>query len=565
MRTGVENINRNASWMYPGRTREGISFRNIITTLLDYGKVVLLVLDLILLTLSLCLSGLIVKGIEWSFSETFISGIIFFNLLWVFLSYLKGIYKNLLLVDSIELFTCLGKLFAGYFICSWFFILVLLDGFNHVILFLFFVGFFYALFGTLLVINRVVLLNVRKKYKDKVRRKKNIFIIGDSSSCELLESYIQENQCDLRLKGYFNDQSQVAGNDQNLSKYVSLNFYKKSEQYAENALEDLVLPVIKDQEENGVIYGAECSVFNQPESGIPTKPIKNMQNVASLQERPIRGDVLECVRYFGEMEIDEVYCSLQSLDEEKVRYLIREADKHMIRIKFLPDFYQIFRRRSSIHYLGSVPVISIREEPLTIDSNVIIKRLFDFSFSLIVIVFVLSWLSLIIGLLIKIESPGPVFFKQNRSGINNKPFKVYKFRSMRKVKGISEDSQAVKNDVRLTRVGSFLRKTSIDELPQFFNVLLGNMSVVGPRPHMLSHTDKFSKEIDTYMVRHFAKQGITGWAQVNGFRGETRTKEAIEQRVQHDIWYIENWSLILDLKIVFLTIKNVFIGEENAY
>jgi Undecaprenyl-phosphate glucose phosphotransferase len=265
------------------------------------------------------------------------------------------------------------------------------------------------------------------------------------------------------------------------------------------------------------------------------------------------------------MQIDEIYCSMQNMEEKIARYLIKQADSHMIRIKFLPDFYQVLRRRSTINYMGTVPILSIRQEPLTVDSNLIIKRVFDFFFSLFVIVFILSWLIPIIGLLIKLESKGPIFFKQDRSGINNKPFKVYKFRSMRTVKGVGEDCQAVKDDIRLTKLGGFLRRTSLDELPQFVNVLLGNMTVVGPRPHMLSHTDKFSKEVDTYMVRHFAKPGITGWAQVNGCRGETRTVEAIEERVLHDVWYIENWSLTLDLKIIFLTVWNILRGEDNAY
>ena len=167
-------------------------------------------------------------------------------------------------------------------------------------------------------------------------------------------------------------------------------------------------------------------------------------------------------------------------------------------------------------------------------------------------------------LLIKLNSRGPVFFVQERSGRDNKPFPCYKFRTMY-VNDNAHTMQACKNDSRITKVGAFLRKTSLDEFPQFFNVLLGNMSVVGPRPHMLSHTEQYSELINNFLVRHYAKPGITGWAQVNGYRGETKELADMEGRVEHDIWYIENWSLLLDVKIVWKTFIQVFQGDENAF
>jgi putative colanic acid biosynthesis UDP-glucose lipid carrier transferase len=194
----------------------------------------------------------------------------------------------------------------------------------------------------------------------------------------------------------------------------------------------------------------------------------------------------------------------------------------------------------------------------------VVKRLFDIAFSLFVIVFIFSWLYPILALLIKLESPGPVIFKQERSGRNNVQFYCYKFRSMR-VNDECHLKQASKNDCRITRIGRILRKTSLDELPQFFNVLLGNMSVVGPRPHMLKHTEHYREVVDQYMVRHYMKPGITGWAQVNGYRGETIELGLMEKRVEHDIWYMENWSALLDIKIVMLTVLNVIKGEKNAY
>jgi len=197
-------------------------------------------------------------------------------------------------------------------------------------------------------------------------------------------------------------------------------------------------------------------------------------------------------------------------------------------------------------------------------NNRVVKRIFDFVMSSIVILFILSWLIPLISLLIFIESPGPVFFSQFRTGKNKKSFLCYKFRSM-KINKDADVQQATKNDDRITKIGKFLRRTSLDEFPQFINVLIGNMSIVGPRPHMIKHTDDYSKLVDQYMVRHLSKPGITGWAQVNGYRGEITETTEIKNRVHFDIWYLENWSLLLDIKIVFLTVFNVLKGEKNAY
>jgi len=194
----------------------------------------------------------------------------------------------------------------------------------------------------------------------------------------------------------------------------------------------------------------------------------------------------------------------------------------------------------------------------------IFKRSFDIAFSLFIILFVFSWLCPIIALLIKLESEGPVFFVQLRTGRNNTVFRCFKFRSMY-INHDSDRKQATRNDDRVTRIGVLLRKTSLDELPQFFNVLIGNMSIVGPRPHMISHTEEFLRVTDKYASRHSFKPGITGWAQVRGYRGETSSKEAILKRVDADSWYLENWSLLLDLKIILLTFLITLKGDKNAY
>ena len=214
-----------------------------------------------------------------------------------------------------------------------------------------------------------------------------------------------------------------------------------------------------------------------------------------------------------------------------------------------------------------LPIINycdIRQEPLAQPENRLLKRMFDILFSLLFLCTLFPVIYLIIGTAIKITSPGPIFFKQKRSGEAGKEFLCYKFRSMR-VNKDSDTMQATKNDPRKTKLGNFLRKSNIDELPQFINVLLGSMSVVGPRPHMLKHTEEYSKLVDKYMVRHLIKPGITGWAQINGFRGETKELWQMEGRVERDIWYLEHWTFMLDLYIIYKTVKNAIQGEKAAY
>lgn len=261
--------------------------------------------------------------------------------------------------------------------------------------------------------------------------------------------------------------------------------------------------------------------------------------------------------------IQEVFVSLTPDRMSDVGYLLQEAEKQCIRLKFVPDLSSTSSVPFNIEHMGGFSILSVRKEPLEDMRSRFKKRVFDIMFSSLVIVFILSWLYPIIALLIKLDSNGPVIFKQKRSGRNNLPFWCYKFRSMRLNTEVNK--QASRNDDRITKIGRFMRRTSIDELPQFFNVFLGNMSVVGPRPHMLDHTEEYKAIIDQYMVRQFLKPGITGWAQVKGFRGETKQKQLMEKRVEHDIWYMEHWSSMLDVQIVFMTIINILKGEENAF
>lgn len=265
-----------------------------------------------------------------------------------------------------------------------------------------------------------------------------------------------------------------------------------------------------------------------------------------------------------EEKIDEIFCSVQELSNEQLLEITDFADNNLRTLKFLPDTNAVLSKHLHYEFYGKTPILSLREIPLDDPVNKIAKRAFDIVFSLIVIVFLLSWLTPIIAIIIKLESRGPVFFKQHRNGLDYKEFMCFKFRSMVPNK-TADLHQVTRGDNRITSIGKFLRKTSIDEMPQFFNVLLGDMSVVGPRPHMVSHTHMYAERIDKFMVRHFVKPGITGLAQVSGYRGEVETEDDIKGRVRNDIYYIENWSTLMDIKIILKTVGNVFMGEEKAY
>lgn len=275
-------------------------------------------------------------------------------------------------------------------------------------------------------------------------------------------------------------------------------------------------------------------------------------------------DLKACFEYIVSNKVDEVYCSVSELKNSEIIDFINFADNNLITLKFLPDNKNLYSKKLKFEYYDYLPILSLRDIPLHNPINAFVKRSFDIAFSLLVIFGLLIWLGPILAILIWLESPGPLFFVQKRTGMDNREFYCYKFRSMAMNKD-ADKLQAGKNDMRVTRIGRFIRKTSIDELPQFYNVLFGNMSVVGPRPHMLKHTDEYASKVDKYMVRHFIKPGITGLAQVRGYRGEVEQDSDIHGRIKFDIFYIENWSFLLDLKIIVQTVLNMFRGEEKAY
>lgn len=281
-------------------------------------------------------------------------------------------------------------------------------------------------------------------------------------------------------------------------------------------------------------------------------------------ELPILGKISESLDYAIRNNISEVYSTVSPERNVNIYELAQRAEMNLIRFKFVPDFRMFIDRTVHVDFARNIPILSLRTEPLENLDSQLKKRWFDLFFSIMIIFFLLSWLIPLLAILIKLDSRGPVFFTQLRSGKNNKPFLCYKFRSL-KVNVEANKKQVTKDDDRFTFVGKFLRKTNLDEFPQFINVFRGEMSVVGPRPHMLKHTEEYSHVLNHYMIRHFVKPGVTGWAQINGYRGEIRTNKDLRNRIEHDIWYMENWSMWLDLRIILLTIYNTIKGEENAF
>ncbi|MGB3468991.1 MAG: undecaprenyl-phosphate glucose phosphotransferase [Cyclobacteriaceae bacterium] len=278
----------------------------------------------------------------------------------------------------------------------------------------------------------------------------------------------------------------------------------------------------------------------------------------------VLGDVDALEEYCENENVDLIFCCLPKLYDEEIKRVVDFAENNLIKIKVISRFSNITNKNLSIQKYGEIPVINVSSIPLDSPYNRFVKRAFDLVFSSLVMIFLLSWIVPLIGLLIKFESKGPIFFKQYRNGKGNEKFLCWKFRTMR-VNEQADTKQATKNDPRITKIGAILRKTSLDELPQFINVFLGDMSVVGPRPHPIKLNEEFLPKIDRFIQRHAVKPGITGLAQAKGYRGETSHFSAMYGRVKLDRFYVKNWSLILDLKIIILTVLSIVKGQETAY
>lgn len=292
----------------------------------------------------------------------------------------------------------------------------------------------------------------------------------------------------------------------------------------------------------------------------------NLKAVFSDYNNNVTGTIKDSFKYLNNNNIDEVYCDIDGIEPGEINEFVKHATKNHYNIKFVPNTLKFFNKYFEVDYYNYLPVLSIPNVALNSEFNKLVKRGFDILFSTLIIIFILSWFSVILFIILKLESKGPLFYKHKRNGINYKEFECYKYRSLKTTKEV-KGTYVKPNDSRLTKVGKFLRKTNIDELPQFINVFFGDMSIVGPRPHMVSYTDDYSKKIDKYsfILRHHVKPGITGLAQTKGYRGEIKSDADIVNRIKYDIFYIENWSLLLDIKIIFQTTINIIKGEEKAY
>jgi putative colanic acid biosynthesis UDP-glucose lipid carrier transferase len=317
-----------------------------------------------------------------------------------------------------------------------------------------------------------------------------------------------------------------------------------------------------------IVIGCDKS-SNKLKKFIVTNPYLGFKNLGYFTDeksnsKDYLGRIDEAQEFILENKVDEIYCSLSLVKKEKIKELIWFAKANQRKIKLIPDAREIFSKNLSLQYYGTLPIFRIKNFPFEYAEIRFVKRVFDILFSFFICLTILSWLVPLLFILIKLESKGPLFFKQKRHGLSGKEFSCYKFRSMN-TNSEAHKKSATKDDDRITRIGNFIRKTSIDELPQFLNVLKGDMSVVGPRPHMIKQSEDFENKIDNYIKRNAVKPGITGLAQVSGYRGEIQKKSDIENRVRLDIFYIENWSFLLDIKIIYKTLISVFKGEENAY
>lgn len=316
--------------------------------------------------------------------------------------------------------------------------------------------------------------------------------------------------------------------------------------------EKLTSKLIKQLQRKSLLYSIE-GIFDDKDSCI------------NGEKYQVIGSIDECLDYALKNDIKEIYTVISAEEDERLNKIAEIAEKNFIRFKVVPKKPVNSLPEQAALKEQDLTIVSLDPEPVAASiKGQILKRTFDVLFSLFVIIFILSWLAPIIAILIKLDSPGPVFFKQLRSGIKNKPFLCYKFRSLQ-VNAEADEKQVTQNDSRYTRLGKSLRKSSIDELPQFFNVLAGDMSIVGSRPHMLKHTEMYSRLHKKYMKRHYIKPGLTGWAQINGYRGEIKVDEQLIKRVDHDLWYIENWNFWLDIRIVIQTFSSTFKGDKNAY
>jgi len=316
--------------------------------------------------------------------------------------------------------------------------------------------------------------------------------------------------------------------------------------------------------------GAEFSNLIESNLELGYKFLGFIDDSPSIQEKYL-GQIENLNLIISKLNIDEIVIAIPNYDPQMLKKIINICNKNAVRIHIIPDYFQFLSKKFTINTVGNFPIITIRNEPLSEIQWRFIKRSFDIVFSLAVSLLILIWLIPLLALIVKLSSPGPVFFIQERVGLKNKKFRCYKFRSM--YNSINTDNKEflpiVENDSRITAIGRFLRSSNLDELPQFLNILKGDMSIVGPRPHALSFNTEYVQFFDNIKLRHLVKPGLTGWAQVHGLRGDSadpiENKKKTIKRIEFDIWYIENWSLGLDIQIIILTIWQMLIRNTKGF
>lgn len=307
--------------------------------------------------------------------------------------------------------------------------------------------------------------------------------------------------------------------------------------------------------QNSIVLIGAKNLLGEVEEFLQRNISTETQQIIHIEPVELKLDELQKIN--EEYPISELYVSLSGYSEDEIEELSLFCDNLFIRLRLVFNWKKVGSQNLDVVNFGQTNILKLSLTPLDDQYNALIKRGFDLIFSLLATILLFSWLFPILAVAVKLSSPGPVFFKQKRSGLNNKGFNCYKFRSM-KQNSEADSKQATQNDPRITKVGAFLRKTSLDELPQFINVIKGQMSIVGPRPHMLRHTEEYSNLVGNFMNRHAIKPGITGLAQIKGFRGEIDDFALLQNRVRLDRFYVNNWTLFFDVKIVFFTVFTMF-------
>ena len=410
------------------------------------------------------------------------------------------------------------------------------------------------LFG-LLIVSRMVERWVVKLFRQLGRNSRTATFIGnDPELMNIYEKLVNDSTMGYRIMGYYADNEMGEWTHTSLSEELRV----KSEEFAAANDTSDFRPQTSDLRLQPAAIKPQPAAISHQTSAISHQP-SDLKRLGTLQEFMQKIETEPESLNLG----DELYVSLSRRDRDIIKRISRFCDHQVIRFYYVPVSVESLGINLKREMLDDMEVFTTYEIPLANPVNKAIKRAFDIAASLVFLI-PTALMFPIIYLIIKIQSPGPIFFRQKRTGLDGKDFEMLKFRSMH-VNKDADKVQATKNDPRKYPFGNFMRKSNIDELPQFLNVLKGDMSFVGPRPHMLLHTEQYSQLIDKYMVRHFVKPGLTGWAQVTGYRGETKELWQMEGRVKRDIWYIEHWSIWLDIRIIWLTAKTIFIHDKNAY